>query len=136
MEKEDLRVDAVKRALLPVFEKFGDKIVFAYLFGSAAKGEATAKSDIDIAVYFSGDIPESHFQDRLSLYADICRALKSNDIDLLVLNSAANLIMLEDIVRHGILLYDRNPDLRDEYELKILHLAIDFREQRLAVMGI
>jgi predicted nucleotidyltransferase len=136
MHKKSALIDSIKKALLPVFEKFGERLVFSYLFGSAAAGETTSLSDVDIAVYFAGGKGDSHFEDRLSLYADICRALKSNDIDLLVLNSATNLIILEEIVRHGVILCDRDPDLREEFELKVLHLSIDFREQRLAVMGV
>ncbi len=128
-------IDSISRALLPVLEKYRERLVFAYLFGSVATGEAAPLSDVDIAVCLEGGKSAALFEDRLSLYADICRALKSNDVDLLVLNSATNLIILEDVVRHGVILYDRNPDLREEFELKVLHRAIDFREQRVAVMG-
>ncbi len=128
-------IDYIGRALFPVFEKYRERLVFAYLFGSVATGEAAPLSDVDIAICFAGGMKETFFDDRLSLYADICRALKSNDVDLLVLNSASNLIILEDVVRHGVILYDRDPDLREEFELKVLHRAIDFREQRVAVMG-
>jgi predicted nucleotidyltransferase len=128
-------IDPIRSALSPVFEKYREKLIFAYLFGSFATGEADPLSDIDIAVCLDGGKRETFFEARLSLYADICRALKSNDVDLLVLNSATNLIIIEDVVRHGFILYDRDPDLREEFELKILHRAIDFREQRVAVMG-
>jgi predicted nucleotidyltransferase len=127
-------VDSIRAALLPVFEKYREKVAFAYLFGSLATGEAGPLSDVDIAVFFLGE-RETFFDDRLSLHADICRALRSNEVDLLVLNSASNLIILEDVVRRGIVLYDGDPDLRDDFEVRVLHQAIDFREQRLAVMG-
>lgn len=128
------RIDSIRRTLLPVFEGYRDRLVFACLFGSVARRETTPLSDIDIAVFISG--PEETYGDtKLSLYADICRALKTNDVDLLVLNSATNLIILEDVVRYGVILYDSVPDLREEFELKILHQAIDFRAQRVAIMG-
>ncbi len=128
-------IDSMRSALSPVFEKYREKLIFAYLFGSLATGEADPLSDVDIAVYLGGGKRETFFETRLSLYADICRALKSNDVDLLVLNSASNLIIIEDVVRHGVILYDRDPDRREEFELEILHRAIDFRDQRAAVMG-
>lgn len=46
------RIDDIKRALLPVFEKYRDKGVFAYLFGSVAVGESAPLSAVDVAVYF------------------------------------------------------------------------------------
>ena len=129
-------IDDIERALLPVFERHRGKVLFAYLFGSVARGEAAPLSDVDIAVYLEGGKGEAFFDDRISIHGDICRALKSNDVDLLVMNRATNLILLEDIIRNGFVLFDRDPDLREEFELKVLHRAIDFREQRLAVMGI
>lgn len=88
--------------LLQVFEKYRDKVEFAYLFGSVARDNVQPLSDIDIAVYLSDKIKESMFDISLSLYADFCRVLKRNDIDVLVLNTSTNIILLEDIVRHGV----------------------------------
>lgn len=44
-------VGKIKEAILPVFEKYGDFVAFAYLFGSTVTGEITPLSDIDIAVF-------------------------------------------------------------------------------------
>ena len=129
-------INSVQEILSPVFGKHSDKVAFAYLFGSAAKEKMLPLSDVDIAVYFSHVRRELFTDSRLSLYADFCRALKRNDIDIIVLNTATNIIILDEIVRQGKVLYDRDPNLREEFELLILHQAIDFREQRLAVLGI
>jgi predicted nucleotidyltransferase len=128
-------VDSIKADLLPVFENHADAVVFAYLFGSAAKEEPAPLSDIDIAAYLSPGAVKFHADIRLSLYADVCRALKRNDVDLLILNTAGNIMLLDEIVRQGTLLLDRDPAIREDFEVKILHQAIDFREQRLTVMG-
>ena len=128
-------VESIKAILLPVFERYADSVVFAYLFGSAAKGEATALSDIDIAVYLSYGTRKFYSDTKLSLYADLCRALRSNDIDLVILNTSRNIVLLEEIVRSAVVLYERDSDFREDFEVKVLHRAIDFREQRLAVMG-
>lgn len=45
---EKLSVEQIRRRLTPVFEKYG--VRRAVLFGSYAKGTATAKSDIDLFV--------------------------------------------------------------------------------------
>ncbi|GAB6184207.1 type VII toxin-antitoxin system MntA family adenylyltransferase antitoxin [Thermodesulfovibrio hydrogeniphilus] len=129
-----LTIEGIKNTLNSVFQKYSDKVLFAYLFGSVAKKDITPLSDIDIAVYFKEE-REKLFELKLSLYADICRSLKTNNIDLVVLNVIENLILLEEIVRHGIVIYDQAPQLREEFEVYTLHRAIDFREQRMAIIG-
>ena len=116
------------------FEKHRDQVLFAYLFGSAARGDQTALSDVDIAVYIAKETTDA-FDARLSLHADLCRALKRNDVDVVVLNTATNLILLDEVVRTGKVLYDGAPGVRAEFELRIRHQAIDFKYQRAALMG-
>lgn len=131
----DLKMD-IKDVILSVFEKYNDKVVFAYLFGTAARGTMSPLSDIDIAVFLPPGTRESYFDTGLSLHADLCRALNRSDVDVVVLNTVTNIMLLDEIVRYGIVVYDKNPDLREDFEIRVLHQAIDFKEQRLAVMGI
>ena len=131
-----VKVTSIKALLLPVFEKYSDRIVFAYLFGSAALEEVTPLSDLDFAVFLSHGTRKFYSDSRFSLYADLCRTLKRNDIDLVVLNTAGNIILLEEIVRKGVVFYDKDVEVREAFEIKVIHQAIDFKEQRLAVMGI
>ena len=128
-------INKIKRLLKAIFEKDG-RILFAYLFGSIVKGDVAHLSDIDVAVYLSGIDDDSLFDAKLSLHGEICRVLKRNDVDLLVLNRAANKILLEDIIRTGMTIYDRDVDARVDFEVKVLHQAIDFKTHRRAVMGI
>jgi predicted nucleotidyltransferase len=131
-----LKEDIIKN-ILRVLEKYEETVLFAYLFGSTAHGEGIRRSgDIDIAVFLSRGSRESYFEIKLSLYADLCRALQRNDVDLLVLNTATNLVLLDQIVRTGIVLRDRQADKRVDFEIRVLHRALDFKEQRLAVMGV
>jgi uncharacterized protein len=129
-------INKIKNVLPPVFEKYGDVVTFAYLFGSTVRSTTYPSGDIDIAVFLSPKGCRSAFDIKLSLHADMCRALKRNDVDALVLNTTINLMLLDEIVRHGVVIYDANPDAREEYELKILHQTIDFKTQRLAMMGV
>ena len=108
-------------------------ILFAYLFGSHITGMITESSDLDVAVYL--DKKHVDIDDYLSLHSALSRALKNDKIDLIILNNAKNLILLDSIVRHGILVIDKDKDQREEFELRILHSAIDFREQRKAIIG-
>ncbi|MEN2994060.1 MAG: nucleotidyltransferase domain-containing protein [Thermodesulfovibrio sp.] len=108
------------------------QIEFAYLFGSYAKGGYTSKSDIDVAVYFASN-PSLDIE--LSLHVFLTRKLKTDRIDLLVLNRVKNLILLEEVVRQGKLIYDRNPTLRKLFEYKTIHDCIDFKFQRKVFAG-
>ena len=67
---------------------------------------------------------------------DFCRVLKRNDIDVVVLNTTTNIVLLDEIIRGGIVLVDRDIDLREEFEQKILHQAMDFKEQRIVFLGV
>jgi len=120
--------------LKPVFETHN--VVFAYLFGSHATNEASKISDIDIAVYVKDVNNESLFDKKLSVHIDICRVLKTDNIDIVILNNTHNLMLLNEIILNGIVIYDTNSALREEYEINIIHKAIDFKTQRLINIGI
>jgi hypothetical protein len=38
---------------------------------------------------------------RLELYADCCRVLKRNEVDVVMVNKAKNLFLMDEIVRNG-----------------------------------
>ena len=82
---------AMKTTLAPVFERFAGKLTAAYLFGSVACGSAGPLSDIDLAVLLPTDDLGVCTDLRLELYADCCRVLKRNDIDIVLLNRTKNL---------------------------------------------
>jgi len=129
-------VQELKKLLAPIFEKMSDRIAVAYLFGSAANGEAGPGSDIDLAVLLHDPAGSAGFEVRLDLYADCSRVLKRNDIDVVVLNTARNLFLLNDVVQKGIVLYQCDSELREEFEVKIVHDFIDFRDGRKRKNGV
>jgi len=128
--------DNIKETLSPLFNKHKDNLLFAYLFGSSAQNNLFPLSDIDIAVFLYRRKNKSYFDIKCALYADFCRVLKRNDVDIVVLNTTTNIVLLDEIIRGSRVLVDRVPDLREEFENKILHQAIDFKEQRFSVMGV
>jgi len=128
-----IKLEGIRNPLIPVFQRYN--VAFAYLFGSVVEGNASPVSDIDIAIFVKSPMKDL-FDLKLSLLADICRALKRNDVDVVILNDTKNLLLLEDIIKRGVLLYDISPDLREEFEIKTQHLVIDFKTQRKAMMGI
>ncbi len=130
-----MEVPRMKEILKPAFEKQGDKIAAVYLFGSVAANEVGPSSDIDIAVLLDGRYLDSSDDLRLELYADCCRVLKRNDVDVVVLNKTKNLFLLDEIVRNGIVLFEGNSELKEDFEGRILHDSIEFKQHRLQVMG-
>jgi len=95
-------------------------VLFGYLFGSYAKGDATQKSDVDIAVY----LQDVSLDARLGLHHTLQKALHK-EVDLIVLNETRNIYLLEEIIYHGILLKDHS--MREEYEVRKQHEIIDFK---------
>lgn len=128
--KEQSTKDLFER-LNAIFSRI-EEVAFAYLFGSFARGDNFTISDIDIAVYLSG---KASLADELRLYSTICRELKHDNIDLIILNNTNNIMLLDEIVRYGKVVCDRNPSLRESFELRVLHDAIDFKHQRKVFVG-
>ncbi len=127
--------DHIRNKLQPVFEKHRSSLTAVYLFGSAAKGESTPLSDLDIAVLLRSDTNIIATSLRFNLFADISRELRRNDIDLVILNSSSNLILQDEIIREGLVIFETDAEARDRFEEKILHSSIDFRYQRKMAMG-
>jgi hypothetical protein len=68
------------------------RIVAAYLFGSHARGSAGPESDVDIALLLRSDIPRARYADlRLRYTCALLKALRTDRVDLLLLNAAGPL---------------------------------------------
>ena len=119
-----------------VLGRYRAEITAGYLFGSVAGGEVGALSDIDVAVLCSGSLDENTGDLRFRLYADLCRALQRNDIDLVILNTALNLVLKDEIVRNGILVHETDTETREEFEVRVIHSCIDFKRQRQRIVGV
>ncbi len=125
----------VMEVLRGVLDRHRDTVIFAYLFGSLAEGSGGPLSDVDVAVFLTREAASDCLNARLTLQADFCRDLGRNDVDVVILNEVRNLILLDEIIRRGALLLDQDREVREDFELKVLHLAIDFKTQRAAMVG-
>lgn len=75
-------------ALTRVFEN-EPGVIAAYLYRSHAEGRAHRESDVDVAVLLDRAIhatDAARFEARLDLIARVAAALRTNEIDLIVLN--------------------------------------------------
>ncbi|NOY91843.1 MAG: nucleotidyltransferase domain-containing protein [Deltaproteobacteria bacterium] len=82
------------------------EVLDVYLFGSQARGDAQAHSDIDVAVYVAEE-PESPFGYAADLTAELMSALSTNAVDLVVLNHAPPLLY-HRVLRDGVRVYARD----------------------------
>lgn len=80
-------------------------ISFAYLFGSQASGRTNKFSDIDVAVFLNCD---PNGEKRLEILGDVIDSVKSNRVDLVILNSAP-LPLKSRVLKSGHLLVDNDP---------------------------
>jgi len=116
------------KALIPFTQKLlsqMDEIQFAYLFGSYAKGDYNQRSDIDIAVYLKKQYND--FDTKLKIHHKLEVSLHKK-IDLIILNSAKNFNLLENIFNDGIIIKDSQGDSRIMYELDREHEIKDYKE--------
>lgn len=122
--------------LAPVFARHAGEIAAAYLFGSTAAGTAHERSDIDIAILMRASDKTRAAAVKVSLYADICRKLGRNEIDLVILSHDGNIILNDEVIRKGKVLFAADRETMDSFELTILHRCLDFKFQRQLAMGV
>jgi len=106
-----------------------DSIVAVYLFGSCIKGEAEKASDIDLSFLLDEQAYKTDPIDAMSpahLIAAQVGMKVDKETDVTILNSASLEIAYE-VVTTGKCLFELDPDMRMEYELKIKGMYFDFR---------
>jgi hypothetical protein len=107
--------------LLPDLFLKDPNIVFVYLFGGLAREKRKPLSDVDLGVYLKNP-KRFNF---LSLFGKISKVLGTDEIDLVILNSAP-LSLAGRILRNKKILIDKAPFLRHQYESRILREFFDF----------
>lgn len=108
-------IDRLRQEIPAILE--GYPIDLAYLYGSAARGQATPLSDIDIALLANVELtPEQ----RLRLMLDVALAIEERcglqQVDVRVINDAP-LLLQGQVVTEGILLYSRDEAARVRFEV-------------------
>ena len=92
-----------------------EDIIFAYIFGSYAKGNIRKDSDIDIAIYLKEGIDTYKY---LDMKMDLSEALK-REVDLVILNDSTPLLKYE-IYKNNILLFSHDKAMENRYKVKTL----------------
>jgi len=94
---------------------------FAYLFGSQARNDVGALSDIDIAVHLDNNVDGFAF--RLYLTEEIMKATGKEEIDVVIMNNATTFLCYQ-IIKDGILLKD-DKKRRLNFEIRVVKDYLD-----------
>lgn len=102
-------------------------VLFAYLFGSCAIGQAHPFSDLDIAIYIDPALPiTENLSLEMSLSLEIDKCLDNGPpCDVRILNCLP-LTVAGQIVTNGILVYCRDDNARIDYETSVRSAYFDF----------
>lgn len=116
---------SVRDRLRSCLAQMSPSVVAAYLFGSAARGETTPLSDVDIAIYLDEPRRESRVAAYLGLRRQLALALGNGPVDLVLLNDAPPALAGRIIA--GALLYSADEQQRIRLETATLSRYQDLR---------
>ncbi|MCD6484985.1 MAG: nucleotidyltransferase domain-containing protein [Candidatus Odinarchaeota archaeon] len=121
MENEEYSRKQVISKLKEILEP-DENILFAYLFGSLARGQTHTYSDIDVAVYVKTLTPDEY----LRIFKKLSRSFEK-DIDLIMLNDAPPLLR-HKVIYEGVLIFCKDSKLHYKFVSSTLIEALDFKE--------
>ncbi len=119
----------IKKILIDYF-KTRPEIIVSYIFGSYSRNNINPLSDIDIAVLLDENlIQNDSLEYRSRLIADVMSVLKTNLIDVVILNQAGPLLT-NRIIRDGIIIKNNDDSKRVRFEVRALQKYIDTKPLR------
>lgn len=116
-------MDALLTQLQAFFMCQHDGIVCVYLYGSMARGMARPESDVDVAVLYAQDPPQTLEGLGFEL-ADSLEQLLARPVDLVILNRAS-VDFIHRVLRDGVLVYDGDPSARIRFEVHARNMYFD-----------
>jgi predicted nucleotidyltransferase len=127
MKAENLEKN--KECLIHYLEKHPE-IEVAYIFGSVAQGKITPLSDIDIAILIDNQqIDENAYRYgyKAEILSDFIKLLKTNTIDLVILNEA-NTLLRHRVLYSGKILHSKNEKKRIVFQTTTISKYNDFQQ--------
>ena len=103
------------------------RVELAYLFGSVAEGKEGKLSDVDLAVFLDESLSKlERFNLQLKLISELTGILKTDRIDLVIMNDALLTLNYEIIkANHPLLVRDEGQKI--DFEHRILSCYLDRR---------
>lgn len=114
-----------REQLVALFQHY-PKVALAYFFGSRARGDEGPTSDYDIALYIDENDSKKLAYLHMTIISEITRRLKTDDIDVVLLNTVKQPELAYAIITEGELFYEQEP-FRALVEPRILNEYFDFR---------
>jgi hypothetical protein len=113
------------RKLIRKVFKAHPSVKLAYLFGSTAKGDRGPMSDYDFAIFLDERDKQEITRVRFKLIDELSRTLKTDKIDVVMLNDTESPELKYNILQEGELIFERDP-FRVIVEPQILNEYFDF----------
>jgi len=107
-----------------IFNQYSE-IGLVYLFGSRVRGDVGPLSDYDFAVYLENADKKRMFEIKFSLQAKLSRSLKTDNVDVVLLNIAGSPELKYNIIKEGKIIFEKK-ESRITVEPKILNEYFDF----------
>lgn len=114
------------RKLSSIFRAYKE-IKLVYFFGSRARQEEGVLSDYDFAVYFDACDRRKMCDIKLELFGSLSRVLKTDKIDIVILNLEDSPELKYFIIYEGRLIFQRSP-FKVIVEPYILNEYFDFQK--------
>jgi len=117
--------NSIKQAIASVAAGH-EEIKLAYLFGSTARNDGGILSDVDIALYLDGLNRPQMAELKLKLITKFGQKLKTDRVDLVILNTSEKPELKYQIISEGELVYEQEP-YKVIVEPRILNEYFDFQ---------
>jgi predicted nucleotidyltransferase len=130
LEYSEAVFDRVAESLASAVAARVHGMVALYLFGSRARGDGAADSDIDLAVLAQNRLDPI---ERWKLQEDLA-ALAHRNVDLVDLRQASTVMRVE-VLRDAILLLDAQPSARNAFEAFALSAYARLNEERREILN-
>lgn len=115
--------ELISKEALDLFKAY--PIKFAYLFGSYARNDVGPMSDIDIALYLDDETDEhKRFDIRLELIGEVGRLLKTEKLDLIILNDV-DIALAYRVIYDGKIIYCKDELKRIRFEARTMSQYFD-----------
>jgi hypothetical protein len=124
----DEEVKRIRRSLMTVDPDIFGKppILFAYLYGSYARGFVHPFSDLDIAIYIEKIPCDEYLELELSLSLEIDNKIGHGVTSEVRIINALPLVITGNIITEGVLILSRNEIIRIDFETSIRNAYFDF----------
>ncbi len=97
------------------------------MFGSRVEDKSSHRSDWDIAIYLNQYPSENNPWIRFYIQSELSLLLKTDNVDIVILNTLEEPSFTFEIISKGIILVDKEPSKRIIYEAKSLNRYFDWQ---------